>query len=189
MFSVQHLKTLYVLQLNTIRQRFSLEVNVWELWECSGCIWDVSTQDTHIITILQKVMCAYKIFATTKMKPLHYETHPGIAGTVEPVCWCLPVLTLAAAVAAGLHLLMCHWSSLQLCVLASTWKECSVIHWTVTSDPHPDQDPDTFSQPWTATYWCGSEVTAMEKWKIDYSSFWAEKNPKPVMTLWLHSHC
>lgn len=48
MFSVQHLKTLYVLQLNTIRQRFSLEVNVWELWECSGCIWDVSTQDTHI---------------------------------------------------------------------------------------------------------------------------------------------
>lgn len=50
MFSVQHLKTLYVLQLNTIGQRFPLEVNVRELWECSGCIWDVSPQDTHVIS-------------------------------------------------------------------------------------------------------------------------------------------
>lgn len=47
MFSVQYLKALYVLQLNTIGKRFPLEVNVCKLWECSGCIWDMRTQNTH----------------------------------------------------------------------------------------------------------------------------------------------
>lgn len=39
-FSVQKLETLYVLQLNALWQRLALEVNVWELWESSGCIWN-----------------------------------------------------------------------------------------------------------------------------------------------------
>lgn len=100
------------------------------LWMHLGC---EHTRYSYHLTILQKVMCACKILATIKKEPLHCWTHPGIAGTAEPVCWCLPVLTLAAVVAAGLPLLMCHWSSLQLCVLASTWKECSVINWNELS--------------------------------------------------------
>lgn len=67
--------------------------------------------------------------------------------------------------------------------------QCHLLKLTVTSDPRPVQDPDTFCHPWTATHWCGSEVTAMKKGRIDYNGFWVEKNPKPVMTLWLHSHC
>lgn len=48
MFSVQYLKALYVLQLNTIGKRFPLEIDIWELWECPGCIWDVRTQDASL---------------------------------------------------------------------------------------------------------------------------------------------
>lgn len=39
-FSVQQLKALYVLQLNALWQRLPLEVDVWELWKSSGCIWN-----------------------------------------------------------------------------------------------------------------------------------------------------
>lgn len=39
-FSVQQLKALYVLQLNALWQSLPLEVDVWELWESSGCIWN-----------------------------------------------------------------------------------------------------------------------------------------------------
>lgn len=37
-FSVQQLKALYVLQLDALWQSLPLEVDVWELWESSGCI-------------------------------------------------------------------------------------------------------------------------------------------------------
>lgn len=42
-FSVQQLKALYVLQLNALWQRLPLEVDVWELWESSGRIWNTRT--------------------------------------------------------------------------------------------------------------------------------------------------
>lgn len=46
MFSVQQLKALYVLQLNALWQRFPLEIDVWELWESSGCIWNTGHRCT-----------------------------------------------------------------------------------------------------------------------------------------------
>lgn len=45
-FSVQQLKALYVLQLNALWQRLPLEVDVWELWESSGCIWNTRHKNT-----------------------------------------------------------------------------------------------------------------------------------------------
>ena len=65
MFSVQYLKAFYVLQLNTIGKVFTLEVNVWELWKCSGCIWDVRTKDTSFIShysIRESSMCIHFFF-------------------------------------------------------------------------------------------------------------------------------
>lgn len=181
MLSVKHLKALYVLQLNTIRQRFPLEVNVWELRKCSGCIWDVTMQNTHVTSHYTTYFISPRINPKRRL----CWTHPGTAGTAEPACWCQPVLTLAAVAAAGLPLLQCHWSSLQLYAQASTWqeyREVIVVKLAVTSDPCPDQAPDTFFHPWKTTHSCGCEVTGMEG-RPDYSCFWAEENPKPEATL------
>lgn len=45
--SVQQLKALYVLQLDALWQRLPLEVDVWELWESSGCVCNTRTLDTQ----------------------------------------------------------------------------------------------------------------------------------------------
>jgi len=45
MLSVQQLKALYVLQLNSLWQRLPLEVDVGEIRESSGCIWNKRARD------------------------------------------------------------------------------------------------------------------------------------------------
>ena len=45
--SVQQLKALYVLQLDALWQRLPLEVDVWELWESSGCVCNTRTLDAQ----------------------------------------------------------------------------------------------------------------------------------------------
>lgn len=52
MFSVQQLKALYVLQLNALWQRLPLEIDLWELWESSGCIW---TQDKGAVDTKREI--------------------------------------------------------------------------------------------------------------------------------------
>lgn len=40
-FSVEQLKALYVIQFDTLGRGLPLEVNIWELGKCSGCIWPI----------------------------------------------------------------------------------------------------------------------------------------------------
>lgn len=58
--SVQQLKALDVLQLDSLRQRLPLQVDVWELWEGSGCIWNKRALDTQReITSEQYIILSY----------------------------------------------------------------------------------------------------------------------------------
>lgn len=175
MFSVQYLKALYVLQLNTIGKRFPLEVNVWELWECSGCIWDVRTQDTHFIShynITESSVCIKYI--KNKYKASSLLSSPRncwycwtwvLMSTCPDPCCCCCCWPAPAAVPLVIPSTLCTGFN-----LIRMQKEVIVVKLSVTFDPCPDQAPDTFFHPWTTTHWCGNEVTGMER-RFDYSGF------------------
>lgn len=146
------------------------------------------TRYSYHFTILQKVMCAHKILGTIKRSLFTAELTQELLVLLN-LCadvylsWALLLLLLLACpcwCAIGHPFNFVYWLQPE--------KNAASLAEINTSDPRPVQDPDTFSHLWTASHWCESEVTAMERRRIDYSGFWVEKNPKPVTTLGPHYH-